>query len=340
MVTEYFRKVRAFFARNYHQQVRVDGEKAMDTLMGTMIGVLFLAIISASFAGIFMAYTVSSAKATENSARNNIVVKNSTNSLNGLYVESVNGKTAATAAGWQVLSHNKALSLASPSLTPDAAFANYTYAAKRPLVDGGKTMISQWGKNENGLVTIYTAIPKAGNQTACDWTATPVQVESSCIVAIDRIQSVVAPPVGVKDENSIRWEEQINKAPWTANAFDWSADTKRDVKTTKLGTITTNGVNNFKYVVMFDNLQPGKEVSLDFVNSKDGAISTHSFTPTLTDGETGNVTRSNKGTISLPDGTTTFDVYIDTDVTQSNTSLDPTVKMYRFVIYNMKTTTP
>lgn len=384
MVTDYFRKVRGFFARNYHQQVRVDGEKAMDNLMGTMIGVLFLSVISASFAGIFMAYTVSTAKATENSERNNSVVKYSTNTLNNLYVESVNGKAGAelprnattgqtmaeekastgkpnTTAEiaqwnsmwgwnrWTVLSHQKALSTASPSLSPNSAFAAYTFAATRPLVSGGATLVSQWGKNEAGLVTLYTAIPKAGSpekrdnvSNKCDWTLPEDKLETLCVVAIDKIQSVVAPPVGIGDEMAVRWEDQIVKYPWTATTKDWAASAKLDVTTSKLGVINTKpdptkpNIKDFNYVVMFDNLEPGKKVSLDFVESKNGKVYSHSFTPTLEPGETGKVTRSNMGRLSIPDGADNITVYLDTDVDQPNNASDQTVKMYRFNIYTMK----
>lgn len=343
MVTNYFRKVGDFFARNYHQHVRVEGERAMDNLMGTMIGVLFLAVISASFAGIFMAYTVSTAKATENTERNNAVVKYSTNTLNNLYVESVNGKNTAIAAGWTVLSHQKALSTASPSLNPSSSFSAYTFAATRPLVSGGATLISQWGKNEGGLVTLYTAVPKAGSAAStCNWQEAQDKLETLCVVAIDKIQSVVSPPVGVGDEMAVRWEDQIVKYPWTATTKDWAGATKLDVTTTKLGVINTKpdptlpNVKDFKYVVMFENLQPGKKVSLDFVESKNGTVYSHTFTPTLEPGETGNVTRSNQGTLSIPDGADSIDVYLDTDVAQPTNSLDPTVKMYRFNIYTMK----
>lgn len=350
MVTAYFRKVRGFFARNYHQQVRVDGERAMDNLMGTMIGVLFLAVISASFAGIFMAYTVSTAKATENGSRNNIVVKYSTDTLNNLYVESAGGKTAAVAAGWTVLAQKQALSTVTPALNPDTAFGAYTFAATRPLVTGGTTLISQWGKNEGGLVTLYTALPKAGsNASTCNWQEAQDKLETLCTVAIDKIQSVVSPPVGVDDEMAVNWENQIVKYPWTntpkdstGNPIDWASATKVDVTTSKLGVINTQpdptkpNIQNFKYVVMFDNLQPGKKVSLDFVESKNGTVYSHSFTPTLQPGETGNVTRSNEGTLSIPDGANNITVYLDTDVDQANTALDPTVKMYRFNIYTMK----
>lgn len=378
MVTDYFRKVRGFFARNYHQQVRVDGEKAMDNLMGTMIGVLFLSVISASFAGIFMAYTVSTAKATENSERNNSVVKYSTNTLNNLYVESVNGKTGAelprnattgqtmaeekASTGkpsttteitqwnntwgwnrWTVLSHQKALSTASPSLNVNSTFAAYTFAASRPLVSGGTTLVSQWGKNEAGLVTLYTAVPKAGSGASkCNWEETEDKLETLCMVAIDKIQSVVAPPVGIGNEMAVRWEDQIVKYPWSATTKDWAGTAKLDVTTSKLGVInakpdpTKPNTQDFNYVVMFENLEPGKKVSLDFVESKNGTVYSHSFTPTLEPGETGKVTRSNQGRLSIPDGADSITVYLDTDVAQPNNASDQTVKMYRFNIYTMK----
>lgn len=346
MVTAYFRKAREFFASNYHQRVRVDGERAMDTLMGTMLGVLFLAVISASFAGIFMAYTVSTAKAAENNERNNLVVKYSTSTLNNLYIESINGKNTATAAGWTVKSHNKALSAASPALNPapSSAFASYTFAATRPMVTGGTTMISQWGINKNGLVTVYTATPKAGSGISkCDWTEASNLVEARCVVSIDTIQSVVSPPLGVRDEKALRWADQIVQYPWTASAFNWADDVKRDVKTSKLGVIDTSGIapvngeRTLKYVVMFENLEPGKKVSLDFVESTAaGTLYSHSFVPTLETGETGKISRSSQGTLNIPVDADNITVYIDTDVAQTTTASDQTVKMSRFVVYNMK----
>jgi hypothetical protein len=357
MVTAYFRKVREFFARNYHQHVRVDGEQAMDNLMGTMLGVLFLAVISASFAGIFMAYTVSTAKATENTARTNLVVKYSTNTLNNLYIESINGKKTAQAAGWTVLSHYNKLSAASPALNPapSSAFTDFTFAATRPLVAGGSTIISQWGINKNGLVTVYTATSKAGIAktgatgsftSRCDWTTDVKVLEAQCIVSIDTVQSVVAPPIGVRDEKALRWQDEIVQYPWTNSAYDWADDTKRDVKTQKLGVIDTSGIaadpvnpneKTLKYVVMFENLTPGKKVSLDFVESTAaGTLYSHSFVPTLQTGEAGLVARSSHGTLNIPVAADNITVYLDTDVDQTDTASDQTVKMTRFVVYNMK----
>lgn len=211
------------------------------------------------------------------------------------------------------------------------------------MVAGGTTLVSQWGKNEAGLVTLYTAIPKAGSGASkCNWEENEDNLETLCVLAIDKIQSVVAPPVGVGDEMAVRWEDQIVKYPWTATTKDWAGATKLDVTTTKLGVINTKpdptkpNVKDFKYVVMFENLEPGKKVSLDFVESKNGTVYSHTFTPTLEPGETGKVTRSNKGTLSIPDGADNLTVYLDTDVAQPNNSLDQTVKMYRFNIYTMK----
>ena len=349
MVTDYFRKVRGFFSRNYHQRVRVDGEQAMDNLIGTMLGVLFLAIISASFAGIYMAYSVSTAKATENNERNNMVVKFSTNTLNSLYVESINGRATAAAAGWTVLSQEKALSAVTPALNPapSAAFTTYTYAATRPMVAGGTTLISQWGINKNGLITLYTATPKAGSGASkCNWTESQDKLETFCVVAIDRIQSVVSPPLGLTDENAVRWAEKIVQYPWTAAPFDWATATKRDVTTSKLGVINTKpdltkpNVRDFKYVVMFENLTPGKKVSIDFVESKNGAYSSQTFVAgengVPLPGPDGKITVSHQATVTIPDGANSMDVYIDTDVAQPNNALDQTVKISRFIVYTIK----
>lgn len=334
MISGYFCRVREFLAQRYRQRVRVEGESGMDNLMGTMIGVLFLAVISASFAGIFMAYTVSTAKAAENTQRTNAVVKYSTNTLNNLYIESVNGKNTAQSAGWTVKSHLKALSLTT-TLGASSDFAGYTYAATRPLVTGGTILVSQWGKNENGLVTILTAVPKAGSAASkCDWSEKKDRLETLCTVSIDTLQSVISPPMSVKDEKGVRWAEQIVQYPWTDSAFDWSSATKRTVTTSKLGVINTTGLTSFKFVVMFDNLEPGKKVSLDFVESKNGTVSTRQFTPTLNEGETGKVTRSSQGSITVPAGTDTVSIYLDTDV--ASTSNDPTIGISRFVVYKMK----
>lgn len=349
MVTDYFRKVRGFFSRNYHQRVRLDGEQAMDNLIGTMLGVLFLAIISASFAGIYMAYSVSTAKATENNERNNLVVKFSTNTLNNLYVESKSGRATATAAGWTVLSQEKTLSTAVPALNPvpSTAFTTYTFAATRPMVAGGTTLVSQWGINKDGLVTIYTATPKAGSGVSkCNWSEAQDKLESFCVVAIDRLQSVVAPPLGITDENAVRWEEKIVKYPWSAAAFDWSAATKRDVTTSKLGVINTKldplkpNTRDFKVVVMIENLTPGKKFALDFVESKNGTYYTQSFIAGENGiplpGPDGKISIAHQATLSIPDGADSLDVYLDTDANQPNTALDPTVKISRFTIYTMK----
>lgn len=331
MISGYFRRLRSLTARRFHQHVRVDGERAMDNLMGTMIGVLFLAIISVSFAGIYMAYTVSSHKATENNDRVSVITRYSTNTLNSLHIESNVGSATAAADGWTVLSHNKALST-TPTLAANANFADFTFAATRPMVTGGTLLVSQWGVNRNGLVTIYTALPKAGSQAStCNWKETKVNLEKLCNVAIDSIQSVVSPPMGVDSSEAVLWESQIAKFPWQEAAFDWAAPAKRNVTTRELGTIETNGETNLSWVVVFDDLTPGKRVAVDFVDSN-FAVYSHSFTPVASEDEKGKLTRSAHGTLSVPEGVTSLTAYLDTDMT-SPTALDQTVKIYHFNVY-------
>ena len=334
MVIGYFHRLRSRIARNYRQHVRVEGESGMDTLLGTMIGVLFLAVISASFAGVFMAYTVSTAKASENTDRINVITRYSSNTLNNLYVESGNGSATATAAGWSVKSHNKALS-ATPALAASADFKSYTYAAERPLVSGGTIKVSQWGKNEKGLVTLYTALPKAGSQMSkCNWSETKAKLETLCNVAIDTVQSVVDPPVGVESAEAILWEQEIDQHPWVNSSFNWADATKRSVKTSRIGDFDPKGKTEIRWVIMFDDLTPNKKVSIDFVDSDD-TVYTHNFTPTPVEGETGKLTRSAFGVIALPSDVTNVTAYIDTDMSQP-TANDQTVKVYRFIVYTKK----
>lgn len=331
MIFGYFHRLRSLTTHKFHQHVHVNGERAMDNLMGTMIGVLFLAIISVSFAGIYMAYTVSSHKAAENNDRVSIITRYSTNTLNNLHIESNIGSATATAAGWTVLSHNKALS-ATTTLAANADFKDFTFAATRPMVDGGTILVSQWGVNKDGLVTIYTALPKAGSQTSkCNWTESKANLEKLCNVAIDRIQSVVAPPMGVDSSEAVLWEDQITKYPWQEAAFDWADDTKRTVTTSELGTIETNGETTLSWVAMFDDLTPGKKVAIDFVDSN-FAVYSHSFTPVASKDEKGKLTRSAHGTLAVPEDVTSLTAYVDTDMA-SPTAGDQTVKIYRFNVY-------
>ena len=332
MITAVLSRVRELISRNYHSRIRLNGEAAMENLMGTMIGVLFLSVISASFAGIFMAYSVSSAKATENTNRMNLISKYSTDTLNNLYVESVSGSTAAQNAGWTVKAARQALSSVTPSINPSSSYSSYTYAATRSMVSGGTTTISQWGQNVNGLVTLYTAVPKAGSpDQTCDWTQPDDKLQYYCNVVIDTVQSVVSPPVGVNNDNAVNWASQITQFPWNNSANNWASATKYPVTTSKLGDINVNNQGTLKYVVMFDNLQPNVPLSIDFV-ANGQTINTQTITPTLNPGETGTVTRSVAGTFTTPANNADVAVYLDTDV-NTPTASDPTVTIYRFIIY-------
>jgi hypothetical protein len=113
---------------------------------------------------------------------------------------------------------------------------------------------------------------------------------------------------------------------------------KRDVTTRKLGEIVPNGKTEIKWVAMFENLQPNKKVTIDFkeTTSSGAVVVTHTLTATPVAGETGNLTRAAHGVVNVPVGTTKIGAFIDTDFDNLTTASDPTVKLYRFIVYTKK----
>lgn len=365
-MTDFFRKLRVSVSSRFRNVVSENGERAMDNLVGTMLGVLFLAMISASFAGIFMAYTVSSSKAAENSERINLVTKHSTNTLNNLYVEADLGKANGIANGWNIVRHKQKLSTGTPSLGTISvvAFRDYTFAASRPLVTGGTTPVSQWGyvNTSTGLVELYTSVAKAGVPGKCDWTTSIADLNNRCLTVRDSIPSVVAPPTSAKDAPAVDWNCEINlsisrfltneggttsfaplgskitgadgKVRYTLNP---NIDSVMNIKTSKLGTFNSGGKTSLRWVMMVDDLTPGKKVSLEFFEPSTGIVSRQTFVPTLDAGESGKIRRALQGSVPISSGARDVEVYIDTDSPSNPTNTDPVVKINNFVVYEKLT---
>lgn len=341
--TSSLQNLRKFFTKNYHGYVRTRGESAMDTLLGTMIGVLFLAVITASFAGIYMAYTVSTAKAKENTERANLSSSLSAAALNGLYVDSSSGRSIATSAGWSVTAQGTTpLSSAAPGT--NAAYAKYTYAAKAPMKPNSPVTVSQWGVLETsgtdrGLVKIYTAIPKAGQTVACDWTQTPAALSTSCVVVYDVLSSIVAPPLAYNIYPDVNWEKSVRVAPWTTTpnfyGAEWNSFTTSKIGTTDVTSMKSNpdGSRTVRFVALLKDLDPNKKVSIDFRKPGEESFFGYTFTPTAKTGETGKLERAVYGVFVAPPNTTLVDVYVDTYVTDPQQSTDPTIQGSRFFVY-------
>jgi hypothetical protein len=355
--TSSWRNARKFFTKNYNENIRIRGEHAIDDLLGTMLGVLFLAVISASFAGIYMAYVVTSAKAEENTARANIAAKFSAETFNNLIVDNLTGgRQTATNLGWSVIKHNEdAFQPASPD------YPNYRYVATRPMKTGSPVLAYQWGTivssgPDQGLVKLYTSIPRAGansgNQGAakCNWRASSASLLANCIVVYDVQASVISPPPAYTVYPDINWQTSIVKAPWTTASVDYSASTWQSIATSKkLGTIdltglakNADGTRTVKFVALAKDLVPNNLVSFDI--NKPGTterIFSYQFTPKTVTGETGNLQRSvNNGTdggFTLPADVNSVDVYIDTKVTNPDQATgDPAVQLSRFFFYQPK----
>lgn len=338
------RSARRFFTKNYHENIHVRGERAMDTLMGTMIGVLFLAVITASFAGIYMAYVVSTAKSEENTSRAAIVSRDSANALNGLYVDAAGPKAASD--GWAVVTQGTA-KLSTKSAGTDAAYANYVYAATR-ILPGSAIQISQWGVLETsgpdeGLVKIYTAIAKAGVAATCDWKTTPALLSQKCVVVYDVLSSIMYPPPAYVVYPDIHWKEHVNMAPWVlsgAYTKDFSTEAGATTVTEQLGQVNLNGTaansdgsRSLRFVAVVKNLDPNKKVSIDFNKPGEQSFYGYSFTPTSSVGDGAKLERAVYGTLIVPAGTTSLDIYMDTYLTSANNGVGQTLSVSRFFLY-------
>jgi hypothetical protein len=347
--TSALQNMRRFFTKNYQTALHTRKEYAMDTLLGTMIGVLFLAVITASFAGIYMAYVVSSAKSSENTARAAAAAKFSATSLNRLYVDSASGKTAAQTDGWTVTTQGTT-PLSTADTATNAAYADYTFAATKPLKTGGVTPVSQWGVlvtsgNDRGLVKLYTAIPKAGQSQPCNWKQSPENMQKYCVVVYDVLASVVAPPRAYNIYPDVHWQDSVSQMPWTSTPDFSGADWKSNIGTQMLGnvkitsaTANADGTKNLRFVALVKDLTPGYKVSLDFRKPGDNSFYAYTFTPTAKAGETGTLTRAVYGTINVPSGVDSVDVYMDTKVEATqNSTTDPKVQISRFFLYQTKT---
>lgn len=342
--TASLRSARKFFTKNYHENIRVRGENAMDTLLGTMIGVLFLAVITASFAGIYMAYVVTTAKSEENTSRAATASKYSADALNSLYVDSPG--TRAAADGWTVTTQGTA-KLSTVSSGTNTSYTNYTYAADRVLPDTA-VKISQWGVLEtsgpdNGLVKIYTAVAKAGLVATCDWKTTTALLVQKCIVVYDVLSSVMAPPPAYAVHPDVFWQDHVKMSPWVLSSSfpnDFSTAAGSTTSTAKLGQInlnnaTTNsdGSRTLNFVAVVKNLDPNKKVSIDFNKPGEQSFYGYTFTPTANPGDSSKLERAVYAVVTVPAGTIVLDVYMDTDLTATNNGAGQTLSVSRFFLY-------
>jgi hypothetical protein len=347
--TTALRNMRKFFTKHYYtDRLAAKGEQAMDTLLGTMLGVLFLAVITSSFAGVYMAYAVSTAKASESTSRTNVAAKLSSQSLNGLFIDSASGKTLAQTAGWTVVTQGTTL-LKNVDAATQSSYANYTFAARKPMVDGGKVQVAQWGVlertgSDKGLVKAYTAIPKAGSKKVCDWTQSVDNLNLNCVVVYDVLASVVMATPNYDVYADVQWESNVVVAPWSTTPNYYTAD-QRPAQTSKLGNVTVptsfktnaDGSRTIKYVALLKDLEPNKQVSVDFKTpGQSGTLYGNTFTPAPATGQTGKLERSVYGTMNVPAGITSLEVFIDTDNSLPTVSTDPIVQISRFVVYQPK----
>lgn len=211
-----------------------------ESLMGTMVGVLLLSIILSAFAGIFLGVSKSSNVAKETSARLTLVT---TYNAQALSDGRVDASPQAAPTGWALE-------------VPNAA---YSYGITRYAGNSSTIAIHQWGVNTNGIITVYTAMAKTGNDSSvvCDSNLTPAQLSSQCVVAFGSAFSSKNPPSSGSTGN---WQNYVNIEKWSGT--DYSSTTTRTFTNGSSFTIDTVNVEpamtssqtrTLKFIVKFNN---------------------------------------------------------------------------------------
>lgn len=210
-----------------------------ESLMGTMVGVLLLSIILSAFAGIFLGVSKSSNVAKETSARLTLVTTYNAQALSDGRVDST---PQVAPSGWALEVPNSA----------------YSYGITRYAGNSSTIAIHQWGVNTNGIITVYTAMAKTGNDSSivCDSNLTPAQLSSQCVVAFGSAFSSKNPPSSGSTGN---WQSYVNMEPWsggktydstTAQGFtNGSSFTLNSAEPS----MTSSQTRTLKFIVNFNN---------------------------------------------------------------------------------------
>lgn len=329
------------FLSRLRVKLSVAGEHGAEGLLGTMIAVLFLAVITGSFAGIYMAYTVTTNKASENVDRVSVLNSAAEAAEAGMFVDGETGAQNAAADGWTVVADGVNLSTVVPSGL-NSEFASYQYAATKPLGDTGTILISQWGVlgtsgADDGVVKIYTATPKAGFTDACNWTTSSTDLQSKCLVNYKTVVSVLSPPDRYEYDTYALWRANADVFPWTTTT-DYSLATNAapiTVNTRQLGTVDIStapvvGSNRMvPYVISFSNLTVGQQLAVRLYAG--GTATGQTLNWTVQTADAGKKTLT--GYATFPSGTTTMDVFLDTNL--ANPTTNPNVRITTMLFYKM-----
>lgn len=339
------KRMRQFITHDYHENFRKNKERAVEGLMGTMIGVLFLAIVTASFAGIYMAYTVSSSKATANTDRSTLIAKETDLTLNNAYIDGPQGSSRAAAAGWTVVVSGTALSSAQPGTLSD--YGSFTYAAQKTLT-GTSIKVSQWGGQQpgvNGVMAVFTAVPKSGAVvsagvplTSCDWKTALTVLTTKCLVYRSNMNSIANPPAQVGYDTGANWTDFIRAGTWSTSPNYAATPTAAASGTIGRINVTTNGITTnssgqrvMNYIMVVSRLTANQQVKIT-VNQT--GTSTEVFSRAWTQAASDGDTQTLYGTVIVPSGVSSVDVVLDTNT--AATTGKPTVNISQFYMYQMK----
>jgi hypothetical protein len=210
-----------------------------ESLMGTMVGVLLLSVILSAFAGIFLGVSKSSNVAKETSARLTLVTTYNAQALSDGRVDS---SPQIAPGGWALEVPNSA----------------YSYGITRYAGDSSTIAIHQWGINTNGIITVYTAMAKTGNDPSvvCDSNLTPAQLSSQCVVAFGSTFSSKNPP---SPGSTGSWQNYVNVESWNSGqTYDsTTAQNFTNGSTFSLNSVepamTSSQTRTLKFVVDFNN---------------------------------------------------------------------------------------
>lgn len=340
------KRMRQFLTHDYHENIRNNRERGVEGLMGTMIGILFLAVVTASFAGVYMAYTVSTAKATANTERSSVIQKESDLTLTNAYIDGPQGTSRAATAGWNILASGTSLTTAMPGTL--SQYSSFTYAAQKTLT-GSNVQISQWGGNQpgvSGAMALFTAVPKSGAMasagvplTSCDWKTGLTTLATKCLVYRSVMPSIVNPPAQVGYDTGTNWTDFIRAANWTS-ATNYATATPTSASSGTIGrmSVTTNGIvtnasnqRELNYILVVSGLTTNQKLKLS-VNQANTttAVFTREWTQSSADG----TKQTLYGTVLVPAGVTSLDAVLDTNT--AVTTGKPTVTISQFYMYQTK----
>ena len=175
--------------------ITVNKKESGETLLGTLLGVLLLSVMTASFAGVIFASAASTGRANEISNRVTVINTVSSDALTDLRVERVTPPT-----GWS----------ANAPITVAGVF--YTYNSSYTLPNNSAVTVRQWGTVIDGVVSVYTSVPKPKATYTCDVTNAinnSAAFKNACLLSYSSSLSVLTPltpnPLGA----NVDWRNNV-----------------------------------------------------------------------------------------------------------------------------------